>query len=69
VTPQPTNGSHPLSPQQAGMRPIADYDYDDDEAYEFDTDEEDFDEEEWQNQNASHFTVLDTSLPPGHDGT
>ncbi|KAF8757998.1 Adenylate sensor of SNF1-like protein kinase [Rhizoctonia solani] len=66
VTPQPMNGSRPLSPQQAGMRPIADYDYDDD-ADEFDTDEEDFDEEEWQNQNASHFTVLDTSLPPGHD--
>ncbi|CEL61979.1 carbon catabolite-derepressing protein kinase [Rhizoctonia solani AG-1 IB] len=66
VTPQPTNGLHPLSPQQAGMRPIADYDYDDD-ADEFDTDEEDFDEEEWQNQNASHFAVLDTSLPPAHD--
>ncbi|KAJ1306641.1 hypothetical protein OPQ81_007636 [Rhizoctonia solani] len=66
VTPQPTNGSRPLSPQQAGMRPISDYDFEDD-ADEFDTDEEDFDEEEWQNQNASHFTVLDTSLPPGHD--
>ncbi|CAE6446506.1 unnamed protein product [Rhizoctonia solani] len=66
VTPQPANGSHPLSPQQAGMRPITDYDYDDD-ADEFDTDEDEFDEEEWQNQNASHFTVLDTSLPPGHD--
>ncbi|CAE6479160.1 unnamed protein product [Rhizoctonia solani] len=66
VTPQPTNGSGPISPQQAGMRPITDYDFEDD-ADEFDTDEEDFDEEEWHNQNASHFTVLDTSLPPGHD--
>ncbi|CUA70674.1 carbon catabolite-derepressing protein kinase [Rhizoctonia solani] len=65
VTPQPANGSRPLSPQQAGMPPITDYDYDDDvEAY---TDEEEFDEEEWQNQNASHFTVLDTSLPPPPD--
>lgn len=50
------------------MRPIADYDYDDDEAYEFDTDEDEFDEIEWQNQNAAHFTVLDSSLPTAQDG-
>lgn len=69
LTPQGPSLSRPLSPQQAGMRPIADYDYDDDEAYEFDTDDEEFDELEWQNQNASHFTVLDSSLPSANDST
>lgn len=68
VTPQAMSASRPLSPQQAGMRPIADYDYDDD-ADEFDTDDDEFDEIEWQAQNAGHFTVLDSSLPTAQDGT